>query len=349
MSRTKDVLRAEGLDCLLVTDVKNIFYLTGFLDISSATLNMLVQPDKESLLFVTSLSKEAATSQAKDCVVEALEVGESMNERLVKALKDSKIRSLGYDFLNLQTYLALKKDLSAELSDRAEVITRQRRTKDDEEVSLISRACEIADAGMKAAIESIRPGATEYEVAAEAEYAMRKHGSAGTAFETLVASGPRSAFPHGVSGERAVRDGELVTVDLGATWRGYCSDITRTVIVGKPSAKDTRMMRKVKEAHDIVLKELHAGVEGAKMDTLARTALGPSLKPYFVHGLGHGVGLNIHEAPTLSQSSKDVLEAGNVVTDEPGVYIHGHGGVRTEDTVLVLKDGCRKLTSSPYQ
>ncbi|MCJ7609313.1 M24 family metallopeptidase, partial [Candidatus Bathyarchaeota archaeon] len=137
--------------------------------------------------------------------------------------------------------------------------------------------------------------------------------------------------------EREICDGDLVTVDLGATWKGYCSDLTRTVVVGKGQEKAFRMLRRVKEVHDRVLSEIRPGVEAARVDEVARTVLGPGLVEYFVHGLGHGVGLDIHEAPTMSRTSKDILEAGNVVTDEPGVYVSGFGGVRTEDTVLVTE------------
>ena len=349
LDNVRKALRDESLDGYLVTDVKNIYYLTDFLDISTATLNMLIPLEGKPTLLVTPLSLEAATSQARDCQVKATPVGETMTNRLLEELKGRALKREGYDTLQIQTYLTLSKDLEGvELLHKAEIVTNQRRVKDDEEISLIRRACEFADMGMEAAVEAVRPGAKEYEVAAQAEYAMRTRGSMGAAFETLVASGPRSAFPHGISTEREIREGELVTIDLGAVWKGYCSDLTRTVVAGKASRKDLRVMRKVKEAHDKALEEIRPGVEAVKVDAVARTVLGASLADYFIHGLGHGVGLDIHEAPTLSRTSKDILEAGNVVTDEPGVYISGYGGVRTEDTVLVTKEGCEKLTNAPY-
>lgn len=344
----RKALQDGNLDGYMATDVKNVYYLTGFLDISTATLTMLIPSEGEATLLVTPLSLEAATSQARGCQVIATSVGESMADRLLKELKETNLRRLGYDTLQLQTYLTLSQSLEGvELLNKAEFVTNQRRVKSNEEASIIRRACEFADKGIEAAIEAIHPGAKEYEVAAQAEYAMRIHGSMGAAFETLVASGPRSAFPHGISSDREIREGEFVTVDLGATWKGYCSDLTRTVVAGKASAKDLHIIRKVKEAHDKVLEEIRPGVEAVKVDAVARTTLG-DLADYFVHGLGHGVGLDIHEAPTLSRTSKDLLEAGNVVTDEPGVYIGGYGGVRTEDTVLVTRDGCEKLTKAPY-
>jgi Xaa-Pro aminopeptidase len=345
----RKALPDENLDSYLATDVKNIYYLTGFLDISSATLNMLIPPEGEPTLLVTPLSLEAATSQARDCQVKAIAIGETMTNRLLEELKGRSLKRVGYDTLQIQTYLTLSQGLTGvELLHRAEIVMNQRRVKDDEEVSLIRRACELADLGMEAAVKAVRPGAKEYEVAAQAEYAMRNRGSMGAAFETLVASGPRSAFPHGISTDREIREGEFVTIDLGAIWKGYCSDLTRTVVAGKASRRDLRIMRKVKEAHDKALEEIRPGAEAVKVDAVARTVLGASLADYFIHGLGHGVGLDVHEAPTLSRTSKDILEDGNVVTDEPGVYISGYGGVRTEDTVLVTKEGCEKLTNAPY-
>jgi Xaa-Pro aminopeptidase len=348
VEKTKEILRSENIGCFLTTDVKNIYYLTGFLDILGATLNMLIRPEGEPLLLVTPLSLEAAISGARDCVVEGIKVEESVNERVIKEIKNISPKRIGYDSLQLQTYLDLTKRIGAEFCDKGDVISRQRRIKDDEEINLIQRACEIADIGMEAAVEAIHPGAKEYEIASQAEYEMRKNGSMGTAFETLVASGPRSAYPHGVSSERKILDSDIVTVDLGAVWKGYCSDITRTVIAGKPLERDLRTIQRVMRAHDKALEQMRSGVEATMIDGLVRKTLGARLKPYFIHGLGHGVGLAIHEAPTISQTTKDVLETGNVVTDEPGVYFHGYGGVRIEDTVLILREGCKKLTCAPY-
>lgn len=346
LDNVRKKLLEEKLDGYLVTDVKNIYYLTGFLDISSAVLNMLILPEGEPTLLVTPSSFEAATSQARNCQVKATAVGETVTNRLLGELRGTPLKRAGYDTLQLQTYLTLSQELTGvELLQKSEILTNQRRMKDDDEVSFIQRACELADVGMEAAMEAIRPGVREYEVAAQAEYAMRIRGSMGAAFETCVASGPRSALPHGISTDREIGEGELVTVDLGAIWRGYCSDLTRTIVAGKASAKDLRLMQRVREAHDRALEEIRHGVEATRVDAIARTSLG-DLGDCFIHGLGHGVGLDIHEAPTLSRTSKDVLEAGNVVTDEPGVYISGYGGVRMEDTVLVMKEGRKKLTSA---
>ena len=343
-------MRKSGLDAYLATDVKNVYYLTGFLDISTASLNMIIPFEETPILLVMPLSLEAASTQASGCQVKTLAPGELMIGRLLEEIRSAGLRRIGFDNLQLPTYLAMTKESrDVELVNESGILLDQRRIKDSEEISFIKRASEFTDAGMEAALGAIRSGAKEYEVAGEAEYAMRMRGSMGAAFDTLVASGPRSAYPHGLSTDREIRDGDLVTVDLGATWKGYCSDLTRTVVVGKGQEKASKMLWRVKEAHDRVLGEIRPGVEAARVDAVARTVLGPELAQYFVHGLGHGVGLDIHEAPTMSRTSKDTLESGNVVTDEPGVYLGGFGGVRTEDTVLVTEKGCEKLTAARYE
>ena len=348
ISALRSDVEKRQFDAYLVTDVKSVYYLTGFLDITGASLSLLVPAQGDLTLLTMPLSFDAATSQARNCSVKAVPSGESMVVGLLRELKAQSPRKLGYEGLSLRTFLGLSAELPRTEFVASDVIANLRAVKDDEEVSLIRRACGLADIGIGAATEAIRSGIREYEVAAQAEYAMRVRGSGGFAFETLVASGPRSSYPHGLSTDREIKEGDLVTVDLGSVWGGYCSDITRTVAVGTASPKDRRLLQLVKKVHDKVLDEIKPGVEGAQIDASSRRMFGESYKSLFVHGLGHGVGLDIHEAPTLSPTSKDVLAAGNVVTDEPGIYLKDYGGVRIEDTVLVTADGMEKLTKAPY-
>jgi Xaa-Pro dipeptidase len=202
---------------------------------------------------------------------------------------------------------------------------------------------------MKAAYETIKPGIREYEVAAEIEYAMRRKGSWGTAFETIAASGTRSAFPHGGCTDRKIKKGDLVVVDIGATYQCYCSDMTRTVTAGKPSARQKKIYEIVRLAQEKAFQNVKPKARAKDIDAIARKVIeNAGYGEYFVHGLGHGVGLEIHEPPTLNQESKDRLTVGNVITIEPGVYITGFGGIRIEDTVLVQKRKAEKLTKGPY-
>jgi Xaa-Pro dipeptidase len=212
-----------------------------------------------------------------------------------------------------------------------------------------SLCARLASEGMRVACEVVAAGVKEYEVAAEIEYAMRKQGSSGTAFETIVASGSYSAFPHGGCSDREIRKGDLVVVDIGATYKFYRSDMTRTLVAGKPSEKQKKLYQIVKTAQDKAFEALKPNVKAKDVDAAARKIIADAgFGECFVHSLGHGVGLEVHEPPTLSPESKEVLAVGNVVTVEPGIYLVGYGGIRIEDTVLVQRSGAEKLTSGPY-
>jgi Xaa-Pro aminopeptidase len=225
-----------------------------------------------------------------------------------------------------------------------------RMVKDPTEIDAIKKAAELTDAGVQAAIDAIKPGIREYEVAAEMEYAMRKLGSEGVAFDTQVASGVRSAFPHGGCTDRKILKGEFIVLDLGAKCDNYRADVSRTFIIGKPSSKQKKIYDVVLEAQLNAFETVKAGVKACDVDAAARKTIEEAgFGKYFVHGLGHGVGLDIHEAPSLNPEGKEILKVGNVVTDEPGIYIVGYGGVRIEDTVLVHKDKAERLTKADYE
>jgi Xaa-Pro aminopeptidase len=223
-----------------------------------------------------------------------------------------------------------------------------RRRKTPEEIGLIRKAAELADRGFGHILPLLKPGIQEIEVALELEYFLRKNGSEGLAFATTVASGERSAMPHGGASERTVQQGELVTLDFGCVVGGYCSDMTRTVAVGKVSDELRSIYQAVLEAQTLALEAVGSGKRGQDLDALARNHLASrGYGEHFTHGLGHGVGLFVHEGPSLNQTSQDTLEASNVVTIEPGVYIPHLAGCRIEDLVLVTQNGQEVLSKSP--
>jgi Xaa-Pro aminopeptidase len=202
---------------------------------------------------------------------------------------------------------------------------------------------------METAFEAIKPGIREYELAAEIEYNMRRRGSEGLAFDTIVASGVRSAFPHGGCTRKKIQKGDFVVIDIGAKFKHYRADLTRTITMGKPSAKKAKIHDIVKKAQEEALKSMRMGVKTSNVDAVARRLIEKEeYGPYFVHNLGHGVGLEIHELPSLSPESGDVLKNGNTVTVEPGIYIVNFGGVRIEDTVLVNEKNVERLTKARY-
>ncbi|MHA1821210.1 MAG: M24 family metallopeptidase [Promethearchaeota archaeon] len=233
----------------------------------------------------------------------------------------------------------------------SEVINKMRLIKYPDEVEKLKKSGEIADKAMSKGISVLREGITEAEVAAEIEYEMRKLGAEGRSFETIVASGPNSWFPHATATERVIHEGDIVTLDLGAIYKGYCSDTTRTVIVGSPpyDEKLKKIINEVNNAQKAALEIIKPGIECNKVDAAARNYLKDiGWDKYFIHSLGHGVGLEVHDpGPFLTPSQTGIkLEEGMVVTVEPGVYIPGVGGARTEDTILITSDGYLSLNNS---
>ncbi|MCL6445814.1 MAG: aminopeptidase P family protein, partial [Alicyclobacillus sp.] len=223
-----------------------------------------------------------------------------------------------------------------------------RARKSADELAIIRKAARIADAAFDHILGYLRPGLTELEVALELEVFMRKQGATGAAFTTIVASGVRSALPHGTATEKPLEHGDLVTFDFGAVVDGYVSDLTRTVVLGKPSAEQQRVYQIVLEAQERALAALNAGCTGRDMDSVARSFIADQgYGDAFGHSLGHGIGLEIHEAPRLSKTSTDLLEAGMVVTVEPGIYLPGWGGVRIEDDVVIEAGRIQLLTHAP--
>jgi Xaa-Pro dipeptidase len=328
----------------LIFNQTNLTYFTNF---SGATA-LLIPEQGENVLYVSGVNYEQAKAEAKGLTVQLLKRGENVMEKIAKQAPNKKF---AVDALTIESWRSLAKAVGGEekLEPSNSLIRELRSVKDDKEIKLIREACRLAGVGMQTAKEIIGVGLKEKEAAAEIEYAMRKAGSGGTAFETIVASGPTSAFPHGSNLERTIREGDFVVVDLGATYKFYRSDVTRTFIASKASEKQARIYDTVKLAHEKAFEAIKPKVAASEVDRRARSVIEQAgFGEFFVHNLGHGVGLEVHEAPILSPDSKDILLAGNVVTDEPGIYLPSFGGVRIEDTVLVTKNGAEILTVGPY-
>jgi Xaa-Pro aminopeptidase len=349
-----DLLRTEmrknNVDGYLISNINNVFYFTGFMDISDATLSLIIPLDDEPTLLVQPLSYTAAKDNALNCRVKVISTEDKIINTLIKKIKLSNLQNIEFDTLPNPIYIELiNKFKEIQITQNQKSILNLRRIKDEQEISFLRKASMLADVGIEAGIQAIKPGLKEFEIAAEAEYAMRLHGSEGIAFDTIIASGPRSAYPHGVCTDKVINKGDFVTLDLGAISSGYRSDITRTIVVGTPTQKQSIMLELVLRAHHKALECVHANINAQEVDSNAREIIkNGGYGKQFLHGLGHGVGLAIHEPPTLSSRSEDVLKAGNVVTVEPGIYIEGFGGVRIEDTVLVHKNYGERLTQAAY-
>jgi Xaa-Pro aminopeptidase len=220
--------------------------------------------------------------------------------------------------------------------------------KDKFEIGLIQKSIEIAEIALERVLGYVKPGLREIEVAAELEYQMKMLGSDKPAFDTIVASGFRSALPHGVASTKKIVKGDFLLFDYGAQYKGYVSDITRTVVVGKASARQKRIYNTVLRANNAGIRKIKSGVKGVDVDKAARKVIErEGFGKNFGHGLGHGIGIFVHVKPYMGSKSKDILRRGMVVTVEPGIYIPDWGGVRIEDDVLVTNTGCKVLTSAP--
>ena len=330
-------------DGYLVFNQSNLTYFTGIQGISA----LLIPKDGESRIYVYGINYEQTRVTAKGTSVDLVDRGEDFMEKIARQTTQQGIKNLAIDAMGVEGWRSLSKYSrgKTKLKIKPGFVSQLRAAKNAEEISLMRRAGELTSLGMKTAQETLKSGLKEYEVAAEIEYAMRKNGSYGTAFETAVSSGPAAAFPHGGCTDRKIRQGDLVVVDIGAVFKNYRSDMTRTLVAGKPTEKQLKIHNVVKTAHEEAFTVIRPRAKTRDVDAAARRIIEKAgYGEFFVHGLGHGVGLDIHEPPTLNPTSKEKLQAGNVVTDEPGIYLVGYGGVRIEDTVLVTKDGAEKLT-----
>lgn len=337
----------KGFDGFLVFNGINQLYLAGV----QGTSCLFIPEKGEGTIYVYSVNYEQAKAEGKGFKIELVKRNENLMAKIAAQVKSFKMKKLAVDMLSYEGYRGLAKELrgKTKLKMQGNLVWDLRKVKDGEEVKLVKRACELTSVGMKVAYEAIRPGIKEIEVAAEIEYAMRKKGSWGTSFETIVASGARSAFPHGGCLDKKIRPGELVVVDIGARYMHYCGDMTRTISAGKPTAKQKKLYEIVKQAQEKAYQTIKPKARAKDVDAAARKIITTAgYGEYFCHGLGHGVGLEVHEPPTLNGESKDRLEIGNIVTNEPGIYLTDFGGIRIEDSVLVQKSPAEKLTIGPY-
>jgi len=347
LKKIREYIDKNGIDAVLITKRENITWLSGF----SGTSAWLVLSREESVLITDFRYEEQAARQAPLFNVRIFK-GDPCNA--IKELIDRfDIRKLGFEeyHVTCEQYSEYTNKLDpVEMVPLGGLIQKLREIKDPEEISFVKKAVAIADKAFSRILDYIRPGVTELEIAAELEYFMRKEGSSAPSFETIVASGLRSSMPHGLASEKKIAPGDPVTMDFGATYSGYCSDLTRTVFVGQPSDELRKIYGIVLEAQLKAEEALRAGLYGKDIDSVARKIISDyGYGDCFGHGLGHGVGKEIHEEPRLSPSGLKKLEPGMIVTIEPGIYDNKIGGVRIEDMAVVTENGAEILTRSPKQ
>jgi len=351
VDRLRALLDDAECDALLVTHLVNVRYLTGF----SGSAAMVLLTD-DGLLFVTDgryrdQAAEQLAGAGVDAYVHVARTGAAQKEHLRTAVAGIPRLGLEADDVTWAQQRRFATDWfpEAELVATEGLVESLRRVKDAGEVARMAEAARIADDALATVRPRLAEGPTEREIALDLDVEMRRLGATGSSFETIVASGPNGAKPHHRPGERRIAPGELVVVDFGAVVDGYCSDMTRTLCVGEPaSATAARMVDVVTESQRAGVDAVRAGVEAKAVDDACRAVIADAgWADAFLHGTGHGVGLDIHELPRVASTSTDTLVAGWVVTVEPGVYLPEYGGVRIEDTVVVTEEGCTVLTNAP--
>lgn len=346
LGAVRERLAAESLDALVVSSPYNRAHLSGF----TGSSGWLVISAARAALVTDARYVEQAAAQAPEFEVLRHETGEHFAVVAAECGR-AAARRVGFEahVATFAEYEQLKAALHpAELIAARPIVEDLRMIKDAAEVEAIRRAVRLADEGFAHILPFIRPGVREADVALELEFFLRRAGADGLAFETIVASGPRSALPHGVASERVIGPAEMVTLDFGCRVGGYCSDITRTVAVGEPPAELRAVYDVVLAAQQAALAAVAPGKPGREVDRVARDVIAAAgHAERFGHGTGHGVGRFIHENPRLSPKGDVELRPGMVVTIEPGIYLPGVGGVRIEDMALVTAGGYERLTQAP--
>jgi Xaa-Pro aminopeptidase len=339
-ARLQHLLARNRLDALLITQLPNIRYLCGF----TGSAGVLVLTEEKSVFFTDGRYTEQAREQVKGAraLVKRGPPLESAAQWLAAKGKKLHVSTLGVEasYLTVADQLRLKRVLPSAMHLRPAppLVQQARMVKDQEEIGLLRQAALLGASLFDVALKTIRPGVKENEVAAEMEYAARRAGAEGMSFETIIAAGPRSALPHGRASSAAIPAKGFVVCDFGVILTGYCSDMTRTVHVGSPGAEERRMYRAVREAQQAAVDAIQAGVGVSQIDRVARKLLQQQgLGRQFTHSTGHGVGLEIHEAPRITAGQTELLQSGMAITVEPGVYVPGMGGVRIEDLVVVTE------------
>lgn len=272
--------------------------------------------------------------------------------RLNDAIADFGVTALGYEeaYLTVAELMGYEKHLNAKLVPFNAKISSFRGVKEDWELELMRKAQAITDQAFAEVITRIHPGMTELQLQAELIYCMYKNGGTGLAFDPIVVSGPNTSLPHGVAGERVIREGDFITMDFGASYMGYCSDMTRTVAVGYATEEMKKVYATVLAAQEAAIAITRAGVPGCEIDGAARKVIADAgYGEFFGHGYGHSLGLEIHESPSPNMGNKEPLPEGAVCSAEPGIYLPGKFGVRIEDVTIYRADGCEDITASPKE
>lgn len=346
INKVREVMSAENLEGLLVSTPKNIRYLANF---TGSAGNIFITQDKA--YFITDFRyTEQAKEQAQgfEVIIHKLGIYHEVNE----IIKREGLKTVGIEAnqMNVSTYSKISEEFDTLLVQTSGLVEKIREVKDEEEIAIMKKACEITDDAFEHILTFIKPGITERQVANELDRFLKEKGSTGMSFETIIASGVRSSMPHGVASDKVIEDGDVVTLDFGCYYEGYSSDMTRTIAIGSIDPKLKEIYDIVLAAHEAVIKYTKAGMTGKEVDDIARNYISEhGYGENFGHTTGHGLGLDVHEGPAVAGRNNEPLVVNNVITNEPGIYVEGLGGVRIEDDLVVKEDGVISLNRSPKQ
>lgn len=341
LQKVRKSLTDSSLSALLVTNPYSRRYLTGF----TGTAGVALITESDAFFITDFRYTEQANAQIEGYTI--IEQKSTLIEAVAEVVKEHQLTKVGFEqeAMSYAEYDRYQKALETELVPTSGIVEKIRLIKSEDELTIIKHACKIADDAYEHILTFIKPGMTELDVSNELEFFMRKQGATSSSFDIIVASGVRSALPHGVATHKVIESGDFVTLDFGAYYNGYVSDVTRTLAVGEPTDQLKEIHQVVLESQLLALEKIKPGMTGKEADAISRDYI--ASKGYgqaFGHSLGHGIGLEVHEGPGLSSRSDVVLEPGMVITIEPGIYLPGIGGVRIEDDALVTETGVEKLT-----
>lgn len=338
LDRIREKMQENSWDSLILTSPANRYYVSGF---SGSAGIVLITADNQYVLvdgrYTLQAKKETKGFEIVEC-----------KSNFIKGLNSFPINRLGFeaDTLSFNDYKLMKETLPDSLfHDCSRMLQGLRMIKDQAEIERIRGSIALADHAFNHICSFIKEGVTEHELAIELEFFMRSQGASALSFETIAASGIRGAMPHGAPTDKKLEKGDFVVMDYGCILDGYCSDITRTIVIGEASEQQRMLYNTILKAQNEAICAVKDGVPASDVDEIARNVMGEYEK-YFTHALGHGLGIEVHEEPRLSKISNTILEENMVVTIEPGIYISDLGGIRIEDLVVVTKEGCENLTKS---
>ena len=336
----------DGLDAILLTSEANCYYAAGFMGEGIALVTR-----RGSWYFTDSRYTEAADKAIGNAaVIREVSREKPFSVLINEALAEAGAEKAGFEDqrMTVAEHAVYSEKLHCTLTPASALMTELRGSKDEEELSCMTAAQRIAEGALEQILKEIRPGMTEKEIAARLNYLMVSAGAEKTSFDTIVASGPNGSMPHAVPGMRKVREGDFITMDFGCVYKGYCSDMTRTVALGRPSDEMRNVYDIVLQAQLAGIAAAKAGVTGAAIDGAARKVIQDAgYGAYFGHSFGHSLGIDIHEAPNAAPGNDKPMPDGAVVSAEPGIYLPGKFGVRIEDVMILRPDGAQVITKAP--